>query len=95
MKRIDLEKDIKASTIQKASKKFAEFLSKNGYDWAADEVVETVANGYFYCSNASLANLVKGGSPVHPQSNDWSYYWGIDHVDGNNWYAWFIDRDAE
>lgn len=92
MKRIDFGKDIKANSIEKASKKFAEFLVKNGYEWAADEIVETVENGYYYCSNATSANLVKGASPLHPETNDWSYYWAIENVDGNEWYGWFIER---
>lgn len=93
MKRIDLDKDIKAKSIEHAAKKFASYLAKNGYDWAAAEIVETVGNGYYYCSNASIANLAKGGRPVCPGTDDWSYYWGIDNVDGNDYYAWFIDRD--
>lgn len=92
MKRIDFDKNIKASTIEKASKKFAEYLAKNGYEWAADEIIESVEYGYYYCSNATEANLVKGGRPVHPKTSDWTYYWGIENVDGNEWYAWFIER---
>ncbi|MGN0989502.1 MAG: hypothetical protein ACI4N6_04240 [Eubacteriales bacterium] len=92
MKRVELDKDIKARTIEKAAEKFAEYLVKNGYAWAAEEMVESVENGYYYCCNATVANLVKFGRPVHPETNDWTYYWAIENIDGNEWYAWFIER---
>ena len=92
MKRIDFDKNIKESTIEKAAKKFAEYLIKNGYEWAAEEITESVENGYYYCSNAFEPNLVQFGSPVSPKTNDWTYYWAIENIDGNEWYAWFIER---
>ena len=93
MKRIDIDKEIKAKSIEKAAEKFAKVLTSKGYEWAAAEIVESVENGYYYCSNASVANLIKGGRPVSPKTNDWTYYWGIENIDGNEWYAWFIERN--
>ena len=93
MKRIYFDKNIKASTIEKAAKKFAEYLIENGYAFAGEEIIESVENGYYYCYNASEANLVRFGSRVSPKTNDWTYYWAIENIDGNEWYAWFIERD--
>lgn len=94
MKRINIDKEIKAKSIEKAAKKFAKVLTAKGYDWAAEEMVESVECGYYYCSNASESNLVKGDRPVAPKTNDWSYYWGIENIDGDEWYAWFIEREV-
>lgn len=91
MRRIDIDKEIKAKSIEAASEKFAKVLRAKGYEWAAEEIIESVANGYYYFSNASESNIVKGGIPVSPKSNDWSYYWAIDNVYANIWYAWFIE----
>lgn len=92
MRRIDIDKEIKAKSIEAASEKFAKVLSAKGYEWAAEEIIESVENGYYYDCNASEANIVKGGRPVSPKSNDWTYYWAIENIDGNEWYAWFIER---
>ena len=94
MKSIVIGKEIKAKSIKKATEKFAKVLTAKGYDWAAAEMIESVEYGYYYCSNASEANLVKGGRPIAPKTNDWSYYWGIENIDGDEWYAWFIEREV-
>lgn len=94
MKRIDIDKEIKAKSIEKAVEKFAKVLTAKGYDWAAEEMIESVEYGYYYCTNASVNNLVKGGRPVSPKTNDWTYYWAIENIDGNDYYAWFIEREV-
>lgn len=94
MKRIDIDKEIKAKSIEKAAEKVAKVLTTKGYEWAAAEMIESVENGYFYCSNASEANLIKGGRPISPKTSDWTYYWGIEEVDDGNYYAWFIEKIA-
>jgi hypothetical protein len=91
MKRIDIDKEIKAKSIEKAAEKFAKVLIAKGYEWAASEMIESVENGYYYCSNATEANLVQFGRPISPKTNDWTYYWAIENIDGNEWYAWFIE----
>lgn len=91
MKRTDLDKNIKASTIESAAKKFAEYLIKNGYAWAAEEITECVENGWYCQSNATLHHTERG-KVTHPETSDWTYFWAIENVDGNNWYAWFIER---
>lgn len=91
MKRIDIDKTIKAKTIEKASEKFAKVLTKKGYDWAGAEMVESVDCGYPCCSNATEHELKKG-TPTSPKSKDWTYYWAIQQLDENTYYAWFIDR---
>ncbi len=91
MKRIDIDKEIKAKSIEKAAEKFAKVLTAKGYECTANEVIESVENGYYYCSNASESDFVKGGRPVSPKTNDWTYYWAIENIDGNEWYAWFIE----
>ena len=92
MKRIAIDKEIRAKTIEKAAEKFAKALKEKGYEWSADEILETVENGYYYFSNASNANLEQYATPKSPKSNDWTYYWAIENIDGNLWYAWFIER---
>ena len=92
MKRIEIDKEIKAKSIEKASEKFAKVLMSKGYEWAAIETVESVDNGYYYCSNATEFHLVKGGCPVSPITNDWTYYWAIEKIDDNTYYAWFIEK---
>ena len=94
MKRIDVDKEIKAKSIEAASEKFAKVLSAKGYEWAAEEIIESVANGYYYFSNASEANIVKSGRPVSPATSDWTYYWAIENIDDNTWYAWFVEREV-
>lgn len=44
MKRISIDKEIRSKSISKASKVFSDYLSLKGYDWAGEEVVETVEN---------------------------------------------------
>ena len=92
MKRINIDKEIKAKSIDKAVEKFAKVLVANEYEWAADEMVESVGNGYYCCSNASRHTLIQGGKPTSPQTNDWTYYWAIENIDKNTYYAWFIER---
>ena len=92
MTRINIDKEIKAKSIEKAAEKFAKVLAAKGYDWAAAEMVESVENGYYYCSNASECNLIKNGRPISPKTTDWTYYWAIENIDGNDYYAWFIER---
>ena len=90
MKRIDIDKNIKAKTIEEAAKKFAKVLATKGYEWAADGMVESVGNGYYCESNAMLHSFSKG-EVTSPKTNDWTYYWAIENIDGNEWYAWFIE----
>ena len=92
MTRFDIDKEIKAKSIKTASEKFAKVLSTKGYEWAAEEIIECVAGGYYYMSNATVANIIEGGSPLSPATSDWTYYWAIENIDGNKWYAWFIER---
>ena len=92
MKRIDIDKEIKAKSIDKAAEKFAKVLAAKGYEWASDEMVESVNSGYYCCSNASTHTLIQGGEPTNPKTNDWAYYWAIENVDENIYYAWFIER---
>lgn len=93
MKRIiDKDYEIAAKTIEEASKKFAKRLDRIGLDYASDEIIESVENGYYYCSNATRINLIQHGEPVAPKTNDWTYYWGIENVDDTHYYAWYIER---
>ena len=92
MKRIDIDKEIKAKSIEKAAEKFARVLASKGYDWAADEMVESVGNDYYCYSNASRHTLIQGGRPTNPDTTDWDYYWAIENIDENIYYAWFIER---
>lgn len=73
-----------------ASKRFAKKLSLRGYDWAAEEVLEMVENGFLCSSNASGHNLQEG-IVNFPSTGDWSYYWAINQ-DEDTFYAWFIER---
>ena len=91
MKRIDIDKNIKAKTAEKAAEKFATILSAKGYEWAATEMTESIENGYFCCSNAYAHTLIQGGKVTTPKTNDWTYYWALENIDGDNWYAWFIE----
>lgn len=94
MERINIDKTIKAKSIEKASRVFAEHLTRNGYEWVAEEVVECVANGYYCQSNAMEHNLPKE-KVTHPTSSDWSYYWAVEEIDDGKYYAWFIERMEE
>lgn len=91
MKRIDIDKNIKAKSIETAAVKFAKVLTAKGFGWAADEMVESVENQYYCCSNATEHNISLGQRPISPKSNDWTYYWAIENIDGNDFYAWFIE----
>ena len=91
MTRLDIDKEIRAKSIEKATEKFAKTLIAKGYEWVANEMTESVENGYYYCSNASELALIQYGRPVSPKTCDWTYYWAIENIDGNTWYAWFIE----
>lgn len=52
MKRFEMDKEIKAKSIKKAAEKFANALAKSAHERAAEEIIESVENGYYYCSNA-------------------------------------------
>lgn len=91
MKRIDIDKEMTAKSIEKATEKFAKVLKSKGYDWAAEEMIESVSNGYICCSNAMEHNLIKD-TVTSPKTHDWTYYWAIENIDGNTYYAWFIER---
>lgn len=92
MKRVDIDKTIYTRSAKKAAQKFAAILSRSGYDWAGREIIESVENNYFCGSNATLHNVRANGEPVHPATNDWSYYWGLDRLDDTRFYAWFFER---
>ncbi len=91
MKRVEFDKEIKANNIEKAVEKFCKVLRDKGYDWAADEMTESVSNGYVCCSNASEHN-VKINEVSSPKTSDWSYYWAIEQLDEKLFYAWFIEK---
>lgn len=91
MKRIDIDKEIKAKTIEKAAEKFAKVLAEKGFEWAGEEITESVEGGYYCCSNAFLHSFKKG-EVTSPQTNDWSYYWAIEELYSGCFYAWFIER---
>ena len=91
MKRVEFDKEIKASNIEKAVEKFCKILIEKGYDWAADEMIESVSNGYVCCSNAAEHN-VKTNEVSSPKTCDWTYYWAIEQLDEKLFYAWFIEK---
>lgn len=91
MKRICIDKEIKAKTIEKATEKFAKVLTEKGYEWAANEMIESVKSEYPCCSNATQHNLISG-RVTNPTTTDWTYYWAIENLDKDLWYAWFIER---
>ena len=66
MKRVEFDKEIKASNIEKATEKFCKILREKGYDWAADEMTESVSNGYVCCSNA----MAMVGGEGHPDGTE-------------------------
>lgn len=90
MKRVNIDKQIKASNIEKATEKFCKILRDNGYDWAADEMTESVSNGCVCCSNA-LEHDLKIGVVTSPKTADWTYYWAIEELSDKLFYAWFIE----
>lgn len=92
MKRIDIDKNIKAKDIIKAAEKFAKVIGDNTYMCTGLGIIESVENGYYCESNATLHEIHQYGIPTSPQTSDWSYYWAIEHMDGNDWYAWYIER---
>lgn len=89
--RRDVDKEIKANNIEKATEKFCKILREKGYEWAAEEMTEVVSNDYNCMSNASEHNLKKG-EVTSPKTADWTYYWAIEQLDEKNYYAWFIER---
>ena len=91
MARIEFDKEMKARSIENATEKFAKLLTAKGYEWAADEMIETVENGYYCCSNAMEHTLFEG-KVTSPKTQDWSYYWAIENLYDNVYYAWFIER---
>lgn len=91
MRRVIIDKEIKASSIEKAAEIFSEKLRKKGYGWAAEEMTESLSNGYVCFSNASEHNL-KIKEVNSPKSSDWTYYWAIEEIDDKKFYAWFIER---
>jgi hypothetical protein len=93
MMRVDIDKNIKAKSIEQASQKFAALLTKKGYEWAGEEMIETVENGYYCCSNA-MEHSFRKGEITSPKTNDWAFYWAIENIDGNEYYAWFIEREV-
>ncbi len=91
MKRVEFDREIKASSIEKAVEKFCKVLRDKGYSWVADEMTESVSNGYVCCSNAMEHN-VKINEVSSPKTADWSYYWAIEQLDEKLFYAWFIEK---
>lgn len=91
MRRVNIDKTIKARSIEKASEIFCKKLMEKGYEWAADEMAETVSKGGVCCSNASDHTL-KINEVTYPKTADWSYYWAIEEVGDKEFYAWFIER---
>lgn len=91
MKRVEFDREIKASGIEKAVEKFCKVLRDKGYSWVADEMTESVANGYMCCSNAMEHNF-KINEVTSPKTTDWSYYWAIEQLNEKLFYAWFIEK---
>lgn len=92
MKRINIDKRIKAKSIEKAAEKFAKVLTAKGYEWAGEAMVESVKEGY-YCESNAMEHSFPKYKVTSPKTNDWSYYWAIEEIDENEYYAWFIERD--
>lgn len=93
MKRYEFDKTIKAKSIKEAGEKFAKALIKKGYDWLAEEITESIDNGYRCMSNATRHNLLID-EVTFPITDDWSYYWAITETENNQWYAWFIEKPS-
>ena len=91
MRRVDIDKEIKASNIEKAAEKFCKILRCRGLIGAADEMTESVSNGYVCFSNATEHTL-KINVVTSPKSADRSYYWAIEEIGNKEFYAWFIER---
>ena len=91
MERVEFDKEIKSSNIERATEKFCKILREKGYDWTADEMTESVSNGCVCCSNATEHNL-KIGEVTSPKTDDWSYNWAPEQRDEKSFYAWFIER---
>lgn len=91
MRRVNIDKHIKARSIEKAAEIFSEKLREKGYEWAADEMTESISNGYVCCSNASEHTL-KIKEVTSPKSADWSFYWAIEEIGDKEFYAWLIER---
>lgn len=90
-RRIDIGGQYKAKDRLEAAKKFAKELISHGYDWVADAMEESIENGYYYDSNASEIDLVRGADPIPAKSSDWTYYWGVLDLGDGMYYAWLID----
>ena len=91
MARIDIDKEIKAKTIEKAAEKFAKVLAAKGFEWAGEAMTESAANGY-YCDSNAMLHTFKKGEVTSPATSDWSYYWAIEELYSGCFYAWFIER---
>lgn len=89
--KVEIDKEIKTNSIEKAAEKFCRILREKGYIWASDEIIETVSYGYVCCSNA-MDHILKIGEVTSPRTTDWTYYWAIEQLDEKNFYAWFIER---
>ena len=89
--RIDIGGEYKAKDHMEAAKKFAKELIANGYGWVAEAMEESIENGYYYDSNASEIDLVRGADPIPAKSSDWTYYWGVLDLGDGMYYAWLID----
>ena len=90
-KRVNVSLTTHTNSAITASKRFAKKLFLRGYDWAAEEVLEMVENGFLCSSNASGHNLQEG-IVNFPSTGDWSYFWAIKQ-DEDTFYAWFIERN--
>lgn len=91
MARIDIDKEIKAKTIEQAAEKFARLLFAKGFEWAGEAMTESVENGY-YCGSNAMLHTFKKGEVTSPNTSDWSYYWAIEELYNGFFYAWFIER---
>ena len=87
----DIDKEIRAKNFEKATEKFCKVLIAKGYDWVAEAMTESVSNGYICDSNA-MEHPYGKMEVRSPKTNDWSYYWAIEQLDTNLFYAWFIER---
>ena len=90
-RRIDIDGQYKAKDRLEAAKKFTKALVSHDYEWAAEAMEESIENGYYYDSNASEIDLKRGAEPIPPKTSDWTYYWGVEDLGDDQYYAWFID----
>ena len=88
---INIDKEIKAKTIEKAAERFAKVLAARGFEWAGEAMTESVAGGY-YCDSNAMRHSFKKGEVTTPETCDWSYYWAIEELYSGCFYAWFIER---